>query len=106
MYDTGLDPVTKKPVESAKGMRDRKMQRALMQFFKPENDFEVRDALAQAGRADLIGGCDGLIPAHPPREALDAKRRPANPDHYHTVPTPGKATGYRPGRMSAARRQK
>ena len=44
------------------------MQRALMQFFKPENYFEVREALLKAGRADLIGsGCDCLIPAQPPQ---------------------------------------
>jgi hypothetical protein len=39
-------------------------------YFKPENYFEVRQALIEAGRADLIGGCDGLIPAQPPKEAL------------------------------------
>ncbi|OWK46960.1 hypothetical protein FRUB_00659 [Fimbriiglobus ruber] len=27
------------------------------------NYFEVRDALIKAGRADLIGGCEGLIEA-------------------------------------------
>src|SRR5262249_685003 len=48
MYYTGIDPFTKQPVDSAKGLKDRKMQRALMQFFKPENYFEVRDALTQA----------------------------------------------------------
>ena len=49
--------------------RDRKLQRALLQFFKPDNYFEVRKALEQAGRTDLIGGgCDALIPAHPPKE--------------------------------------
>ena len=46
-----------------------------MQFFKPENYFEVREALIQAGRGDLIGGCDGLIPANPPKEAIEARRR-------------------------------
>ena len=50
-----------------------------MQFFKPENYFEVRRALEQAGRQDLIGsGCDCLIPARPPKEALDRRRRRAN----------------------------
>ena len=44
MNYTGIDPFTKKPVKIARGMRDRKMQRALMQFFKPENSFEVREA--------------------------------------------------------------
>jgi hypothetical protein len=102
-------------------MRDRKMQRALMQFFKPENYFAVREALIEAGRADLIGGCEGLIPANPPKEAVEAKRRQANEalrgDHYHTVANPAKGeqpgervaeppkTGYRPGRKSAKRQQ-
>jgi hypothetical protein len=64
MYYTGLDPITKKPVAVAKAMHDRKLQRALMQFFKPENYFTVREALIKAGRGDLIGsGCDCLIPA-------------------------------------------
>ena len=50
MYYTGIDPFTKKPVYVAKHLRDRKLQRALMQFFKPENYFEVRKALQKAGR--------------------------------------------------------
>lgn len=116
---TGLDPFTMKPVQSAKNVRDRKMQRALMQFFKPENWFEVREALMQANRPDLIGGCDGLIPAQPPKEAIEARRRLVNPvgDHYHTVANPAKGeapgergaapvkTGYRPGRKTQQRRQ-
>ena len=78
MYHTGLDPITMRPVAIAKGMRDRRLQRALMQFFKPANWFLVREALLKAGRADLIGdGCEALIPAHPPREALEARRRRA-----------------------------
>ena len=78
MYHTGLDPMTKQPVKVTKGLRDRRMQRALLQFFKPENYFEVRRALEQAGRRDLIGsGCDCLIPDRPPKEALERKRREA-----------------------------
>jgi radical SAM superfamily enzyme YgiQ (UPF0313 family) len=49
MYYTGIDPFTKKPVYVAQHLRDRKLQRALMQFFKPENYFDVRKALEQAG---------------------------------------------------------
>ncbi len=45
MYYTGIDPFTKQEVYIAKGLRDRKMQWALMQFFKPENWFTVREAL-------------------------------------------------------------
>jgi uncharacterized radical SAM protein YgiQ len=124
MYYTGIDPFTKKPVTIARGMRDRKMQRALMQFFKPENWFTVREALIQAGRADLIGnGCDCLIPAQPPKDALLKRRERANEsvqgDHYHTVANPAKGEkpgergagppktmGYRPGRKSQTRRHK
>ena len=36
-----------------------------MQFFKPENYFEVREALIEAGRADLIGGLRGANPGQP-----------------------------------------
>ncbi len=122
MYYTGIDPFTNKPVHISRGLKDRKLQRALMQFFKPENYFEVREALIQAGRSDLIGGCEGLIPANPPKEAIEARRRQANravqddgdDDHYHTVANPAKGEkpgeqglpnqGYRPGRKTARRR--
>src|SRR5688500_13541380 len=120
MYHTGIDPFTKKPVYVAQHLRDRKLQRALMQFFKPENYFEVREALRQAKRTDLIGdGCDCLISSQPPKEAIESRRRRANdPDHYHTVANPAKGekpgergtgqvrpTGYRPGRKTQQRRQ-
>jgi hypothetical protein len=115
MWYTGVDPMTGRPVEVARHLRDRKLQRALMQFFKPANYFTVREALIQAGRADLIGsGCDCLIPAQPPKEAVEARRSQANDaDHYHTVANPAKGerpgerdlpnTGYRPGRKTARR---
>jgi hypothetical protein len=121
MYYTGLDVFTKKPVTVAKNMRDRKLQRVLMQFFKPANYFEVREALLQAGRSDLIGnGCDCLIRTQPPKKAIDARRRQANhavhmdDDHYHTIANPAKgekpgerglSKGYRPGRKSAKKRR-
>jgi hypothetical protein len=116
MYYTGIDPFTKQEVYVAKRLRERKMQRALMQFFKPENWFTVREALIQAGRQDLIdNGCDCLIPAQPPKEATESRRKRANdPDHYHTVANPAEGEpagerglpnyGYRPGRKSAKRR--
>jgi uncharacterized radical SAM protein YgiQ len=83
MYHTGLDPITMKPVDTVTKLRDRKVQRALMQFFKPENYFTVRDALIEADRRDLIGsGKTCLIPAKPPTAALGRSpdRRPAGRD--------------------------
>jgi hypothetical protein len=95
MYYTGIDPFSKREVEVAQHLRDRKLQRALMQFFKPENYFEVRKALEQAGREDLIGsGCDCLIGDKPPKEAIAARRADANKrfagGYVHTIPKPGK----------------
>jgi len=79
MYYTGIDPFTRRPVEIARQLRDRRLQRALMQFFKPENYFEVRRALETSGRQDLIGnGCDCLISDRPPKEAIERRRRAAN----------------------------
>jgi uncharacterized radical SAM protein YgiQ len=76
MYYTGIDPLTMDKVYVAKSLRDKKLQRSLMQFFRPENYFFVKEALERAGRKDLIGShCDALIPQYPPREALDARKR-------------------------------
>ena len=36
MYYTGIDPFSKQDVYVARNLRDRKLQRALLQFFKPE----------------------------------------------------------------------
>ncbi len=125
MYHTGLDPFTKKPVHVAKFLRDRKVQRALMQFFIPENYFVVRRALIQRGRGDLIGeGCDCLIPSQAPKAAIDARQQAAQKaarksaqgfdksgDHVHSTNrtpknrrsrhgTGERTTGYRPKRKS------
>jgi uncharacterized radical SAM protein YgiQ len=120
MYYTGLDPFTEQEVHIARHLRDRKVQRALLQFFKPENYFEVREALLKAGRQDLIGsGCDCLISSQPPKAAIEARRRRVNEaasgDHYHSIANPAKGEpvgerglpnpGYRPGRKTARRRQ-
>jgi uncharacterized radical SAM protein YgiQ len=111
MYYTGIDPFTKKQVYVARHLKDRKLQRALLQFFKAENYFEVRKALELTGRSDLIGtGCDALIPAQPPREALRKRREQAEQtfrgDYVHTMPGPGRTKGYRPGRKLARRQDK
>ena len=104
-----------KEVYVAKSLRDRRFQRALLQFFKPDNWLSVRDALLEAGRQDLIGnGCDCLIPANPPKEAIERRRKKANEgDHYHTVANPAAGEppgekglpnhGYRPDRKTAKR---
>jgi len=70
MYYTGLDPATSEPLHIPRGRRERRLQRAVLQWFKPEHYDDVRAALTEAGREDLIGdGPDCLIPARRPRAA-------------------------------------
>lgn len=104
MYYTGIDPMTGEEVHVDRQLKDRKMQRALLQFFKPENYFAVRDALLKAGRGDLIGsGCDCLIPSNPPREALMARMKKANAAltegrYVHTIEGSPERPASRPGK--------
>ncbi len=55
MYYTGLDPRTMKPVYVEKNPHYKALQRALIQYRKPENYAMVEEALKLAGREDLIG---------------------------------------------------
>ena len=55
MYYTGLDPRTMKPVFVPTDAHDKAMQRALMQWKRPEKRALVMEALHKAHREDLIG---------------------------------------------------
>jgi uncharacterized radical SAM protein YgiQ len=99
MYYTGLDPISGDAVYVARGGRERRLQRALLQYFKPENYADVREALEQAGRMDLIGdGPDCLIPSRPPKKAAKPMKKSSRGEQRE--PT----GGYRPHRKSAKRR--
>lgn len=59
-YYTGLSPYDKNPdgtmekIHVARGAHERRLQRAVIQFNRPENRNDVREALESAGRTDLI----------------------------------------------------
>jgi radical SAM superfamily enzyme YgiQ (UPF0313 family) len=53
MYYTGLDPFTLQPVHVPRG-REKKIQRALLQYRDPKNRKLVTEGLCDAGRGDLI----------------------------------------------------
>jgi len=55
MYYTGLNPLTGERVYTAKSYGEKRMQRALMQYWVPRNQEIVRKALRLAHRGDLIG---------------------------------------------------
>ena len=55
MWYTGIDPRTMKLVFVPKTPHDKALQRALMQWRKPQNRKLVLEALRKTGREDLIG---------------------------------------------------
>ena len=55
MYYTGIDPVSGKKVYVCRNPHEKAMQRALIQYRNPKNYDLVREALAKAGREDLVG---------------------------------------------------
>lgn len=89
MYYTEMDPLTMKKVFVPKTMEEKKMQRALIHFNKPENREVVKAALIKAGRPDLIGVLLG-------RNAKNQERRTEDHTTYsksHKKTTQGKNTG-------------
>ncbi|HUT09513.1 MAG TPA: YgiQ family radical SAM protein [Thermoguttaceae bacterium] len=103
MYHTGIDPISGEPVHVPKGARERRLQRALLQYWKPENYDDVHRALAQANRLDLIGeGPDCLIPARRGSGVFESKR-----SRQCAQRSKGKkaAPGYRPHRKTAKKRK-
>lgn len=63
MYYTGVDPRTMQKVYIPTNPHEKSMQRALIQYRRPENYELVKEALLKAGRGDLIGfGEKCLIP--------------------------------------------
>ena len=76
MFYTGLDPWTMQPVYVPTDPYEKKLQRTLLQYWKPENRRLVIEALVRAGREDLIGhGPDCLV--QPDREYLLSRRAAA-----------------------------
>ena len=55
MFYTGIDPLTMKSVYVATDYHEKQLQRALLQFNRPQNAPLVREALTRLGREELIG---------------------------------------------------
>gem|GEM_PF-487132 len=79
MFYSGFDPETMQYVYTPTTMREKRRQRALMQFKKPEFQGRVRKALREAGRSELIGkGPQALVPPGNEEDWEDDNpRRPA-----------------------------
>ncbi len=80
MYYTGLDPITGENVYIPRDPEEKKAQRAMLHFNKPENYDIVKSVLIKAGRQDLIGfGQDALI--KPERRTHHESTSKAASDH-------------------------
>ena len=97
MYYTGLDPRTMEPVFVPKTPHEKAMQRALMQWKRPEKRALVLEALKLTHREDLIGyGKECLLRPGPgeggPR-GRDGKSKPKQelPEHKRREPSKKKA---------------
>lgn len=95
MFYTGLDPFSMAPVYVAKSPEEKAMQRALLQYWRPENRTLILKALRRAGRADLIGpGPNCLVPGSPsarPQKAAGSKPKAGR----QSKPRRGKGTPHR-----------
>lgn len=78
MFYTGINPLNMKPVYVATDYHEKQLQRALLQFNRPQNAPLVREALRRAGRTDLIGfGGDCLVRPESGSDRRAEKRSPA-----------------------------
>ena len=78
MFYTGIDPLTMKPVYVATDYHEKQLQRALLQYNRPQNAPLVREALIKLGREDLIGfGAECLV--RPERGAVPAQQQKGKP---------------------------
>ncbi len=75
MYYTGLDPYTMEPVYVAKNPQEKALQRALLQYFIPQNQKKVIEALIKANRTDLIGNDNKCLVAPDKEYALKQRQK-------------------------------
>ncbi|MBQ8696347.1 MAG: YgiQ family radical SAM protein [Clostridia bacterium] len=91
MYYTGIDPLTGKKVYTETDYHEKQLQRALLQFSRPQMAPLVREALKKLGREDLIGNGKGCLvrqsshnkPAFSAKKKQSPKNKPkAKSRHY------------------------
>ncbi len=80
MYYTEIDPMTMKQVYVAKSFHEKAMQRALLQWKRPDKRRLVIEALKEAGREDLIGyGPECLVRPDVPKRKTPPAKKPEEP---------------------------
>lgn len=88
MYYSEIDPRTMKPVFVAKTAEEKAMQRALLQWRRPDKRPIVLAALKKAGRVDLIGfGKECLVRPNRGEKPPVAAKKPEKPAKKAAAPT-------------------
>ena len=78
MYYTGLDPRTMEEIYVPKSPHEKELQRALLQWKRPEKRRLIMEALHKAGRTDLIGyGPDCLLRPNRPAQKSAPRSGPS-----------------------------
>ncbi len=99
MFFTGIDPFTNKEVFVPRDYEEKKLQRALLQWYKPENAPLVRKALVLAGRKELIGfSADCLVK---PRDLAGKQGKPGGKPNGKPSGKPDKKFGEKPKRTNS-----
>ena len=118
MYHSGRNPLRKVTYDSEqvvipKGLRVRRLHKALLRYHDPGNWPLLREALRRMGRADLIGSGKGhLVPAHQPAGVgaqPEGRRRPLKYQSFSTQHTGLPGSGRErenPGRPRRSRPRK
>ncbi len=91
MFKTGIDPLTMKSVYVATDYHEKQLQRALLQYNRPENAPLVREALVKLHREELIGyGTECLV--KPERQAYKGKQSHEKREPAKKAPSRAKRT--------------
>ena len=94
MYYTGIDPRTMQPVYVPRDPHEKAMQRALMQWKRPEKRELVRQALRAAHREDLIGySKECLLRPSGPRKEQGSARGAGKPGGRRSPAKPVRESG-------------
>jgi hypothetical protein len=97
MWHCGVNPLTNEKIYTAKTAREKRLQRAMFFFRDPDYWPDVREALREANREDLIGhGSEFLVPPESKRERAQgaAQHYPGKaPPHLRDKRRDGKVNG-------------
>ncbi|MBC2709599.1 MAG: YgiQ family radical SAM protein [Desulfosarcina sp.] len=103
MYHTGKNPITGKRIHVAKTFRERKMQRALVQYRNPSNRQLIRDALKELKEDRLETLFFKAAAGKPPKRSAGSGGRKAGRAGSQPPPAPTSAGGQTRKTRKAAR---